>query len=83
MQHIEGVLKDYEIEGEGKDAYLIITIAPYYETKKVIGIRVEDLLAKAGLKNEKVSVVTYEEEELEDVVHIRGIAKNIPLFAQY
>lgn len=83
MTHTEGVLKKFEVlnhEGEGHTLELVFT--GYDGHTYDVGIDLEDFL-KRVLISEKIGVVTYDTEECEDSVSIRGVAKGIPLTVRY
>lgn len=84
MTHTEGVLKKIELGGEEGNYSIYMEFIPYGETlPEKIAIDAQSFLEKL-LKNEKIGMVCWNDlQESDDIVNIRGVAKDIPVIARY
>ena len=83
MTHIEGVLKKVELVGkEEGTSHIYIEFVPFgHSIPEKIAIEAQPFLEKI-LLNTKIGMVRWD-DDTEDTVEIRGVGKDIPLFATY
>lgn len=80
MTQTEGVLKTVELSDNNT---LYLEFQPYHGTIEKLAIDAQAFLTKL-LKNEKITMLIWEHDNsAEDVVSIRGVAKDIPILARY
>lgn len=84
MTHTEGVLKTVELVGkENGDSHIYIEFIPYGQSiPEKLAIDAQSFLEKI-LLNEKIGMIVWEDEKLDDTVNIRGVGKDIPIIARY
>lgn len=80
MTQTEGVLKTVELSDNN---LLYLEFQPYHGQVEKLAIDAQALLTKL-LKNEKITMLIWQHDDsVEDVVSIRGVAKDIPIVARY
>lgn len=83
MTHIEGVLKKVELVGKEEGSHIYLEFLPYgSHIPEKLAIDAQSFLEKI-MKNEKIGMILWESENFDDVVSIRGVAKDIPVIARY